>query len=234
MSDTWGIPGPVFTWIYLGLVLLPAAAAAIATVPVLAGRRATAPLSRIDEVAMLAGGPNHLADTVITTLLAQEKLRMASNGRLHRTSDQTSGELGQAVLETIGTGTASVDRIRISLRSYPAVVTLVDDLVERRLLVDPRALRQIWAFATAVYVAVIVVGFARLIIGSAKGHPVGYLLALLVLAIVAAVVTTKTYRRPFDIRSTSAGRAAVKAADPGLVHGELGAVALGDWAEARP
>src|SRR5205823_12150935 len=118
----------------------------------------------------------------------------------------------------------------VSLWSHPAVTALVDDLVGRRLLVAPRALRQIWAVATAGYVAVIVVGFARLIVGSAKGHPVGYLLALLVLAIAAAVVTTKTYRRPFDIRPTSAGRAAVKPADPGLVHGDPGAVALGGLA----
>jgi uncharacterized protein (TIGR04222 family) len=227
MNDTWGIPGPVFAAIYLGLVLFPAVTAVIATLRALAGRRGSP--TRLEQVAILAGGPQRVADTVIATLMERDRLRLDSAGRLHVTSRHAAGELGDAAIALIGSSSATPDRIRVNLESHPAVESLVTELTGAGLLVDARRLRRAWTFAAVAYAAVVALGIARLVAGIAAAHPVGYLVALLFLAVVAGGGATAAAAHRFPVRPTKAGRAALATAreDGNLVRGTTGAVAVG-------
>ena len=64
MTDTWGIPGPAFAGGYLFLILIPIALTAIQLRRARAGKAVDAPLSRVTEVALLAGGPIRVVEPI--------------------------------------------------------------------------------------------------------------------------------------------------------------------------
>jgi uncharacterized protein (TIGR04222 family) len=110
---------------------------------------------------------------------------------------------------------------------HSSVAGLEAGLTARGLLTDVRAVRLAWLTAAVAYGVLGVLGVARLIAGSATGHPVGYLILLLVLNAAAAVVATVgAVNRP-QVKVTAAGRAAVeKARRAGvLTAGAAGTVA---------
>ncbi len=226
MTDTWGIPGPAFAGIYLFLILTPIALAAIQLHRARAGKPVDAPLSRIAEVALLAGGPVRVVDTVIAQLLQREQLRMDSAGRLHRTTLEPADELGRAAAEFVRRHGSSPDGMRWGLRENSAVVALVDELTERGLMVDPRRVRQPWRVAALAYGVLLVLGIARL--ASSGNHPVGYLMGLLLATVVLLVLTCVRAAATPAPAPTRAGKSALAGArlNGTLVDGEVGEVAL--------
>ncbi|WIX97746.1 TIGR04222 domain-containing membrane protein [Amycolatopsis mongoliensis] len=230
MTDTWGIPGPLFTGLYLGLLLLPAAYAAVRTRQLLRGRAAGVP-EKGEELALLTGGRTRAGEFVVARLLERQTIRMDGTGRVHRVRGSAPDDLGRAALARIGkTGTA-VDSVRREVRQHPALVDLEHGLIARGLLVDVRKVRLTWVSTAVAYWAVVVLGVVRLIAGSSTGHPVGFLLGLLVLGTVAAVfVTTRAANTP-EVKATAAGRAAAREAERAgsLTSGPAGAVAAGGF-----
>uniref|UniRef100_UPI000A38DFC0 TIGR04222 domain-containing membrane protein n=1 Tax=Amycolatopsis kentuckyensis TaxID=218823 RepID=UPI000A38DFC0 len=230
MTDTWGIPGPVFAGLYLGLLLLPALAAALRLGALRRGRGGGAP-ERGEELALLTGGRTRAGEFVVARLLERQIIRMDGTGRVHRVRGSASDDLGRAALVRIGKTGTLVESVRREVRHHPALVALENGLIERGLLVDARKVRSTWVGTAVAYWALVVFGVVRMIAGSSTGHPIGYLLILLVLGTVAAIfVTTRATRTP-EVKATAAGRAAAGAAELAgvLTAGPAGAVAVGGF-----
>ncbi|MEV6628774.1 TIGR04222 domain-containing membrane protein [Amycolatopsis sp. NPDC051106] len=230
MTDTWSIPGPLFAGLYLGLLLLPAGYAAVRTLLLRRGRAGGVP-ERAEELALLTGGRARAGEFVVARLLERQTIRMDGTGRVHRVRGSDADDLGRSALARISkTGTA-VDSVRREVRHHPALVDLENGLIARGLLVDARKVRLTWVFTAVVYWALVVFGVVRLIAGSSTGHPVGFLLGLLLLGLVAAIfVTTRAANAP-EVKATSAGRAAAREAERAgvLTAGSAGAVAAGGF-----
>jgi uncharacterized protein (TIGR04222 family) len=226
MTDTWGIPGPVFAGLYLGLLLLAALFAVVRAGLLVRGRATGAP-ERTEEVALLTGGRTRVGEVVIARLLERQTIRMDGTGRLHRVSGSAPDDLGRAALARIAKTGTSVDRVRAEVRNHPSVTELETGLIARGLLTDVKKLRLTWAFTAVAYWALCVLGVVRLIAGSATGHPIGFLLGLLVLGTVAAVFTTVRAANTPEVKATATGRAAAEEARRAgtLVAGPDGAVA---------
>ncbi|WP_410588978.1 TIGR04222 domain-containing membrane protein [Amycolatopsis sp. lyj-23] len=209
MTDTWGIPGPVFTGLYLGSLL------AVGLYGVVRGRRISqgeagqAP-ERPEEFALLAGGRDRLADFVVASLLEREFVRIDGTGKLHRVRGTAPDELGRAALARVGKSGTSVARVRDEVVQHASVAGLEAGLAARGLLTDVRAVRRIWAVMAVAYGLLGVVGAVRLGAGSAAGHPVGYLILLLVVTSVALIVTAVCALNRPAVKITAAGRAALE------------------------
>jgi len=230
MTDTWGIPGPVFAGLYLGLLLLPALAAALRLGALRRGRGGGAP-DRGEELALLTGGRTRVGEFVVARLLERQIIRMDGTGRVHRVRGSAPDDLGRAALVRIGKTGTTVESVHREVRHHPALVAMENGLIARGLLVDARKVRSTWVLATVAYWVLFVLGAVRLIDGSSTGHPVGYLLGLLLLGTVAAVfVTIRATSKP-EVKATAAGRAAIGAAELAgvLTAGPAGAVAAGGF-----
>ncbi|WP_329049475.1 TIGR04222 domain-containing membrane protein [Amycolatopsis sp. NBC_01488] len=230
MTDTWGIPGPLFTGLYLGLLLLPAAFAAVRAKLLQRGRAGGAP-ERPEELALLTGGRTRAGEFVVAQLLDRQVIRMDGTGRVHRVRGSAPDDLGRAALARIGKTGAAVDSVRREVCHHPALVDLEHGLIARGLLVDARKVRLNWVFTAAAYWVLAVLGVVRLIAGSSTGHPVGFLLGLLVLNAVAAVFSTVRAANAPEVKATAAGRAAAHEAGRigSLASGPAGAVAAGGF-----
>jgi uncharacterized protein (TIGR04222 family) len=228
MTDTWGIPGPVFAGLYLGLLLLAALSAVVRTSLLLRGQAGAAP-ERPEELALLTGGRTRVGEVVVARLLERQVIRMDGTGRLYRVSGSPADDLDRAAVARIAKTGTSVDRVRSEVGHHPSVTETETGLVTRGLLTDARKLRLTWVFAAVVYWALFVLGAARLIAGSAAGHPTGFLLGLLVLNTVAAIFVMIRAANAPAVKATAAGRAAAEEARRAgtLVAGPAGAVASG-------
>ena len=230
MTDTWGIPGPLFAGLYLGLLLLPAVYAAVRTRLLLRGRAGGAP-ERAEELALLTGGRTRAGEFVVARLLERQTIRMDGTGRVHRVRGSAPDDLGRAALARIGKTGTVVESVRREVRHHPALADLENGLIARGLLVDARKVRLTWVFTAVAYWALVVFGVVRLIAGSSTGHPIGFLLGLLLLGLVAAIfVTTRAANAP-EVKATTAGRAAAREAERAgvLTSGSAGAVAAGGF-----
>ncbi|VVJ17079.1 Uncharacterised protein [Amycolatopsis camponoti] len=230
MTDTWGIPGPLFTGLYLGLLLVPALYAAVRVKLLLRGRAGGAP-DRAEELALLTGGRPRAGEFVVARLLERQTIRMDGTGRVHRVRGSAPDDLGRAALTRIsktGTAVASVSR---EVLHHPALADLENGLVARGLLVDAGKIRRTWVFTAVAYWVLLVFGILRLIAGSSTGHPVGFLVGLLLLGLVAAIFVTTRAANPSEVKATTAGRAAAGEAERAgsLTSGPAGAVAVGGF-----
>jgi uncharacterized protein (TIGR04222 family) len=228
MTDTWGIPGPLFTGLYLGLLLIPLLYAVVRAGLLARGHAGGSPQSA-EELAVLTGGPSRVGEVVIARLMERGLVRMDGTGRLHRVRSTSSDVLDRAALERISKTGTSVDLVRTTVWRLPAVTELEAGLAARGLVTDVRKLRRTWVLTSVAYWALFVAGVARLIAGSSAGHAVGYLLGLLVLNLVAAVVVTARASNAPEPKATAAGRAVAEEARRAgtLVTGASGAVASG-------
>ena len=226
MTDTWGIPGPAFAGLYLGLLLLPALAAAIRLGALRHGRAGGAP-ERAEELAVLTGGRRRFGEYVVASLLDQQIVRLSGNGWLSRVKGTAADPVGREALSRIGKHGSSVERVCDAAAEHRTALELETGLVGRGLLADPRKVRATWVGTAVAYWLVLVLGVVRLIAGASTGHPVGILLGLLAVGTAVAIaVTVKARNRP-QVKATSAGKAAAEAARAAgtLTSGPAGAVA---------
>ncbi|SFW89224.1 TIGR04222 domain-containing membrane protein [Amycolatopsis australiensis] len=226
MTDTWGIPGPVFAGLYGGLLLLPALVALARAGLLLRGRAGGGP-DRPEELALLTGGRRRFAEFAVAGLLERQVIRLAGDGRLSRVKGSAPDTVGREVLTRIGKHGSSIERVCDAVAEHEAAAGLETALIGRGLLADPRKLRSTWVATAVAYWVVVALGVVRLVAGASTGHPVGILLGLLALGTAVAVfVTVKARNRP-AVKATFAGRAAAEAARRSgtLVTGPAGAVA---------
>ncbi|MGW5741729.1 TIGR04222 domain-containing membrane protein [Amycolatopsis sp. NPDC003861] len=226
MTDTWGIPGPVFAGLYLGLLLAVALYGAVRGRRISQGDAGNAP-ERPEEFALLAGGRDRLGEFVVATLLEGQFVRLEGTGKLHRIRGTASDDLGRAALARIGKTGNWYGRVRDEVAQHASVTELEEKLAARGLLTDVRAVRAVWVIMAVAYGALAALGVLRLIAGSASGHPVGYLVLLLVLNTVALIVTAICAANRPRVKITAAGRAALEKArrDGTFTTGAAGTVA---------
>ncbi|WP_103339476.1 TIGR04222 domain-containing membrane protein [Amycolatopsis sp. CA-126428] len=226
MTDTWGIPGPVFAGLYLGALFLVALVGLVRAALLARGRTGGAP-DKAEELALLTGGRERVGEWVVARLLERQLIRLDGTGRVHRVRGSAADDLGRAALGRIGKTGSSVDRVRAEVARHPSVAELEAGLITRGLLTDVRKLRRTRLLVAVANWALFVLGVVRLIAGSSTGHPVGFLLALLALNIVVAVVATVRAAKKLQVKATFAGRAAAEEARRArtLVMGPAGAVA---------
>lgn len=96
-------------------------------------------------------------------------------------------------------------------------------LVRDGLLVPPGVTRYRLRVTRWLYIAVLVVGLARLVNGANLGYPVGYLGLMLLACVVALVVVTTMLRRSFARRTVLGDRALVEQRSVVGVGGPSGA-----------
>ncbi|MFJ1764465.1 TIGR04222 domain-containing membrane protein [Amycolatopsis sp. NPDC088138] len=232
MTDTWGIPGPLFTGLYLGLLLIPLIHAVVRTSALRRGHAGGSPQTT-EELAVLTGERIRLGEVVIARLLERGLVRMDGNGRLYRVRGTSSDVLDRVALERISKAGTSVDMVRTTLVQLPAVAALEDGLAGRGLVADVRKLRLTSVTTAVAYWVLFVLGLVRLIAGSSAGHPVGFLVVLLLLNVVAVIVgTVRAAKVVPEAKATAAGRAAAEEARRAgtLTSGATGAVASGGLA----
>ncbi|MDX3190055.1 TIGR04222 domain-containing membrane protein, partial [Streptomyces sp. MN03-5084-2B] len=223
MTDTWGVPGPVFAGLYGGLLLLPALAAVVRAGLVLRGRAGGGP-DRPEELALLTGGRRRFGEYVVAVLLEQQVIRLAGDGRLSRVKGTAPDPVGREALSRIGKNGSAIERVCDAAGNHQVARELETALVGRGLLADPRKLRSTWIATAVAYWAVVALGLVRLVAGASTGHPVGILLGLLAVGVVIAIaVTVKARKRP-AVKATFAGRAAARRAGT-LSTGAAAAVA---------
>ncbi|WP_103350499.1 TIGR04222 domain-containing membrane protein [Amycolatopsis sp. CA-128772] len=209
MTDTWGIPGPVFSGLHLGLLLAVALYGALRAWRVSRGDAGGAP-ERPEEFALLAGGRDRLGEFVVATLLERQFARLDGTGKLHRVRGTASDDLGRAALARIGKTGNSFGRVRDEVAQHASVAGLESGLAARGLLTDVRAVRLAWLTTAVAYGALAVLGVLRLFAGTAAGHPVGHLVLLLVGNAVALIVAAVGAANRPRVKLTAAGRAALE------------------------
>lgn len=232
MNEPWGISGPAFAWLYGCLVVLPFLVAGLWARSL---RRTPA-----DEgppgpyhLAALAGGTERVADVAVATMVAEERIRLDSRGRVTVLRAASGDPLTRAAAALVPqAGAGGLHRVKKLLSGSAAVQEVRNELQLSGLQVDERRRRAGWRAALIVYLPVLALGVARFANAMPLGRPAGVLAGLL-LAVVAAIAGTALLQRPSrTVLPTAAGQRVVGAArrDPLLVPGVAGAVALGGLA----
>ena len=203
-DDPWGINGPDFLKLFLALM---AAALVIAWIN---RRRALRAAGKVDryptatEAALLTGGRSRVVVGSIASLRAAELVTAGLRGTLatavsspptglsrvdYAVFDAASRRLSTTALEREPRVSAEVDEIE---RSAVAAGWYADDAVRKR------ARRGGWLL-------LILAGFGvtRIVVGASAGFPVGYLVALTVVTLVASLIMLAVPR------VTSAGHTAI-------------------------
>jgi uncharacterized protein (TIGR04222 family) len=256
--EVTGVSGPAFLAVYAAAFIL----AGIGTVLIRAARLqkpAAGGWAPPDPytVAVLTGGPSRVVDTAVHALVAEGLLRV---GRDHRITPCGTPAPADAVARDVvaavsGPTGATLSTVRARVGGRPAVQQVVAHATVLGLLLTPGR-RAASAFtALAPMLAVFCVGLGRLGYGVHRHHPVGLLVAELVVSVIVLLVAgSTTPRRTAAAERTleqarglassaaapaHAGPSAVLAADPlapaavmGVALIGAGAVMDGDLREA--
>ncbi|MFD5095774.1 TIGR04222 domain-containing membrane protein [Amycolatopsis thailandensis] len=223
MEDTWGIPGPTFLAIYAVLLVLPLAVGLLWTIAVKLGRKApraavSGPQPTVYELAYLAGGPDRVVDTAIAALVDRGTLRVSSSKQLQLAGPEPADPIERAVAKGAKPGYNATTRgMRDRLRMSGPMQALGKDLEARGLVVVnqvPR-IRQVVFF---LYVAVLVLGVVRLFAGLGTNHPVGFLVPLLIAAVVATLIARSAKNKTSGPRPTGEGNRILGSANSALAR----------------
>jgi len=138
-----------------------------------------------DDLAWLAGGPARFTDAVVARLLSVRALDMIGKDNF------------RAVARDAGQGAAEHSVLALPQpMSWPAIEKTLRpyaEPVERRLtasglLMDRATLFQMRFWQTSPYLLLIVFGATKWLIGDARGRPVGFLTAFLIVTAVFALI----------------------------------------------
>ncbi|WP_370942719.1 TIGR04222 domain-containing membrane protein [Amycolatopsis sp. cg5] len=208
MENPWGISGPAFIQIYIGLLVAPLVVRVILGI----GARLARPAAAVDtgraltvyEYAYLAGGQNRVIETVIAALVERGLLRVSSNRKIRATGAIPGDPLEAAVVRT-ATGKSTLS-IMVRMSSSAELRALATDLERRGLVVPNSRTRTIRKVVFWLYLAVLAVGFARWVNGLSLNRPVGWLTALVIVALVATLIARVVAKRPTKTKATAKGQ----------------------------
>ncbi|GHF52553.1 hypothetical protein GCM10017566_27410 [Amycolatopsis bartoniae] len=227
--------GPQFIGVYVAalvvaLALMFALRRVVSRVPVAA---AQAPLS-LEEAAFLVGGPHRVVDSAVAGLIDAERLRVQRGGKLQAVGRQAAGErLEQAVFAYVREhDSRTLSQVRGALGDHDVVRWAHASLTERGLLVRPRVPRLL--VPALPLLAVVALGVARLVNGVALHRPVGFLVLLLIVAVLVTGVALWPRARWLsapgrEVRASVEGKAPERNGHVGLpaLTGAVGLVAVG-------
>lgn len=147
------------------------------------GRRSG--LNRTDDIAYLAGGPVRFMDAVVTRLLAARAMAMAG-GKIffveRRDFDASAAERSVLTLPA----PIRWPEIEKTLKPYGEPVE--NRLISSGLLIDRRETLQLRFWQTLPYLLLLPFGTIKWMVGDARGKPVGYLTAFLVVTLIFAII----------------------------------------------
>lgn len=192
--------GPEFLMLYLELALI-ALAAAFVIPRYLRPEGRTGRRPDEDELAILAGGRERLAEAVTVRLLAEGAAIVQSGGTLAIRNPHGGRTRAERRVATL-TSPANWRDVHRALTG-PAEAT-ERQLEDKGLWIGRDAARQLRLIQTAPLALLFLFGLAKWIIGAMRDRPVGFLTALLLATAVVAVV-----RYAALDRRTRAGKAAL-------------------------
>ena len=196
--NTWGISGPRFLLLYVGLLAATVLGVVLARRRLLASGGGAAAPDRLDpyEAAYLNGGGDLVVTTAAANLLRSGALANASHRR-GQPAGLVAGTAPDAAAHPVewalyrqvqARPNRRLKDLRVELEQAPALAALRERLRLGRLApTDEQRARHramgLW------FLPLLALGVARVVAGSANGRPVGFLVvALLATVVVAAVL----------------------------------------------
>ncbi len=148
-----------------------------------AGRRSR--VEELEEIALLAGGPNRHADSVVTDLYARGALVPADSGRLMPTSGSSPVSASARALLAL--------REPFKLSDARKLLAVHADRIAARLrreglMLRPEAHMRLRWLSITPFAPLFMIGLYRQRAGSAVGEPTGFLIVLLILTVVLAAI----------------------------------------------
>jgi uncharacterized protein (TIGR04222 family) len=224
--DTWGISGPEFLLLYVALLAVVVLVVVLARRRVLAVPDGAAVPARLDryEAAYLNGGCDLVATTAVSSLLRAGHLGPSlRRGQRHRLVARMAPPAGAHPVEWAAYQlvAARPDHPRRALGAElcraPAMAAIRERLRQGGLApTDEQRAR--YRAAGLWFLPLLGLGVARVAAGTANGRPVGFLVALLAVTVVAAALlslraphATELGRRTLDRLRAEAGRPAASA-----------------------
>ena len=138
-----------------------------------------------EAAALLAGGPERFADSVVADLYARGALKEAGSGKLAVIDPSVpAGRTARAVLAL--SGDFDMPRVRLVVASHCELLTA--RLRRLGLMVTKEELTRLRWLAVAPLAVLFLIGLYRQRAGAAIGEPTGALVVLLVLTIIGAVI----------------------------------------------
>lgn len=203
MDHPWGLSGPEFLWLYGGALVVSVGLAIYLRWAVRRPRLAEpVPVGDANVVAYLRDGPQAVVETALARLVEQGAVRVTRKGMVTRTTTTVSDPLDQAVLDALGGRTRPVHEVITRAAGVAPIADVERTCAAQKLRVaEGRAPLAHWS-GTLVPYLLLVVGLARLVIGIAGDHPVGYLVIELVATVVVIVVlhvTGRSERAPYTV-----------------------------------
>lgn len=137
-----------------------------------------------DDLAYLAGGSARLAETVTTRLLATRQLAMDGKSKFTPSHLGTGTPVERSILAIPdGSGWGAVSRA-VGKHASPLRARLIDS----DLLIGGGEALQLRFFQTLPYFLLLGFGYTKLLIGEARGRPVGFLTMFLVVTALFALI----------------------------------------------
>ncbi|MBP2330852.1 uncharacterized protein (TIGR04222 family) [Kibdelosporangium banguiense] len=187
MEDTWGIPEPMFTGIYLlgfSAALLFAFAVRILTRSGAAATTAAAPDEALSaqDLACLTGGPRRVVEAAVAQLVDAGQLRASRDGYLQAGKRSSGADpVQRTVLADVARhGRRSVVMLTDRLAGSDAVGEVVTRLVRTGYLVNDELAARRKLIGLIPAVTVFSIGLIRWLTGIANDRPVGLLTVLLI------------------------------------------------------
>lgn len=137
-----------------------------------------------DDLAYLAGGGTRLAETVTARLLASRQLAMDGKSKFSA-SDFGNGTPAERSVLALPDG-SNWSAVARAVRKHAD--TIHARLIDNDLLAGGGEALQLRFFQTLPYLLLIGFGYAKLLIGEARGKPVGYLTFLLIITAILALI----------------------------------------------
>lgn len=195
MDEPWGINGPDFLALYGALLLAPALVSLVWwQLQKRRSRPGAAPTGLSTyQLAWLAGGPVRAAQTAFVTLLERGAVRIGSSGFLTRVDEEAGEPLEKDALSAAKRQHVAHAVRATSLRSH--CNRIGDGLIDAGLLVPYAETEKRLRVTRWLYLGVLAVGVVRLVNGVRLGYPVGYLVLLLVVGVLAVGLIGRRMRR---------------------------------------
>jgi uncharacterized protein (TIGR04222 family) len=205
-SNTWGISGPTFLWLYVGLCLITAVTVWLLRRRLLnAGTGAPgSPSLDVYELAMLNGGPQLAITTAATKLHSEGAVAPGAKPKtiVAATRPAAAGELEHEVYSAVErTNGISGRALRRELADCATIRAMTSRLTDAGLLLDERR-RALVSSLWLAGLALLALGVARVVAGVQNDRPVLYLVIVLVAVGFAtvrfAVVRTRATARGLE------------------------------------
>jgi uncharacterized protein (TIGR04222 family) len=196
VNQPWGLSGPQFLGLYLGVFALSALLAVAVRPALRRGPVKDAGWGDVYTLAVLSGGSIRVVDTAVQALVEGGQLRAGRDHKLTVCGEATPDEpVQQAVLDRLGrAGSTDLAGARRMVGRTEPVQQVTHQAIHRGLLLDP-AQRRLARLLVLLPTAVFGVGIARLVNGIREGRPIGFLIFALIVTGMLLLMVALTVPR---------------------------------------